>query len=128
MNEKLLEWLGPAGAYAGFLSDYLDEEIEYDESVESLEAIQRHLAGEFNIGTDIAPLMMDGIASYFGDMLIAVAGGSWDWDDATDRPLVRADGLEPVDPLRLINEVIGGAAPDALVETWKLWAEAHNQH
>jgi hypothetical protein len=121
-TDKLDAWLGPAEAYKGFLVDYLPEDIEFDYSVESLEGIQAYLVGEFDDGGEGSDTLRDGMAAYFGTMLLDVEASqaAWAWDQQTDRPVVRGgDGLT-VSPMELIDNVLGDE-PNALVENYRQW-------
>jgi hypothetical protein len=120
--DKLEAWLGPAEAYKGFLVDYLPEDVEFDYSLESLEGIQAYLVDEFDDGGEGSETLRDGIAAYFGTMLLDVedSRAEWGWDGGTDRPVVRGRDGVMVSPIEVIDKVFG-SEPNALVDQYREW-------
>jgi hypothetical protein len=130
-EDRLREWRLEMGADTVLMADLLPDDIDLDHSVESLHRLGRFVVEEFDSGDDNSTMLLDGIAGYLGESLLRVTGGSWGWDDATDRPLVRPDerlGLDPVSPKDLFDAVLEDETPDGFAQVWSAWVDAARRY
>jgi hypothetical protein len=86
---------------------YLPDGFVMDFSGDSLVALEAVLLQRFHDGHDLltadSQLFIESAASYIGETLLRIAGGSWQWHDG--RAIVQPDpetGLDPVAPALLV--------------------------
>lgn len=130
MDERLTAWLDRVGLDLMYLDQFEEPgEFEADYSgryLAGLEDIALNESEHMGDPSDLSePSLERAIAGYFGETLLRLAGGSWQWLE--DEPAVQAEpvlDLPPVFPLRLIDRLSTGEAEEVFVGAYRQWEQA----
>lgn len=134
VGKRLDDWVDRIGLKLLHVEDLEGEsEFKPDFTGASLENLERALLRHFGEPGDIADPqrrgLADGAAGYLGEVLLRLAGGSWDWQDG--EPLIRADtaiGLAPVYPLRILARAVGGKSEHEFCTVYAAWEKTAARH
>lgn len=127
-DEPLAAWRRQIFFRLMYLADVaLDgEDVNLDFGADSLRALGRVLVDRFGAGSALPEWsFVEAAATYVGESLLRLAGGSWGWADDRDggAPIVRADpalGLAPAAPVALVMAAAGdGGRLAAQYEEWR---------
>jgi hypothetical protein len=118
-----------------------DADLRLDYSGGSLRQLERLVLDRFGEPGDVSFFeergFVEGVATYLGESLMRLAGGSWGWTAGDDpegfpdgMPLVRPDAalrLDPVSPVHLMRDAVHGRDGARFTAVYGAWERAVEQ-